>query len=458
MKKAYGASVYVSYARADEERLSIVEQLYQAYAPEWVSLKVDKDVLQPRESFKDFIEELGKADAIIVLFSDAYFESFYCMLELTRVMASENTTQRVFPIFLDDFRIDDKPRLIKNHWQQKLDAWKMPYEPLECTQEYGSESECQAIVDSCDNIFKSFAFGQAYQPDDFKLTIQWSKQRYLTACQENPAFEESIQHLSRSTSDVKSALIEQIKDSDIAFSDTNIIACLVQNHPSDLLAIIAKAQAKVETLENRQALAGLIKRLLPLLFDPAYVPFFKAEREKLTMIKVPYASYVSAEVLMASSDSRALELYVRKVSSISDANESIPGKYHLGSPPEAGEKTEQTLLEDTEQYLKDLMGDSAQPSVLLMRNQLFNAFVAGKIPGRTYSPDTKQRRINKALDKIKAHYYWIMPFDKDKIWEDFAKQLNTRYPRIIVLQLEGNDEQEEEEEDLFSPLHELISH
>ena len=80
MKKAYGASVYVSYARTDEKRLGVVSNLAQAYESSWVNLKVDKDVLQPRESFKDFIEELGKADSIIVLLSDAYFESFYCML------------------------------------------------------------------------------------------------------------------------------------------------------------------------------------------------------------------------------------------------------------------------------------------------------------------------------------------------------------------------------------------
>lgn len=463
MAKAYGASLYISYARADEKRLGVVAQLYEAYQATWVNLKVDKKVVKPRESFKDFIEELGKADCIIVLFSDAYFKSFYCMLELARIMGNDHAKERVFSVFLEDFRLDNQRRALKSHWETKLNNWQAPYEKSECIKgEYGSKTECQSIVDSYDDIFECFAYDQAYDlvalsEDSFKKTLDWSKDRFFQACKGNPIFEEAIKHLKNASNVVKTVLQDQINDKSIVHSEENIIAWLVQHYPTDFLDIIAKAQAAVDSIANKKSLAGLLKQLLPLLFDPSYVSFFNAEKDQTKIISIPYATKVSAEVLMASSDQRGLELYVG-LKKRSDVYFSMPGKYHLGSPPEGGEAAKQTLFEDTQAHLMSLTGDSSETSIILMQNQLFDTFVNAEKENNQYSEVVKQRRINKALDEIDAHYYWIMPLNKDNTWADFAKKLAKDYPRIIVLQLDNNDENEEDEANLFGSLHKIISH
>ncbi|BCG65539.1 MAG: hypothetical protein methR_P3384 [Methyloprofundus sp.] len=469
MNKAYGASVYVSYARKDEQQFGTVAKLYQAFAADWVSLKVDEYVMQPRKSFKDFIAEIGKADCIIVIFSEAYFKSFYCMLELTRIMECGNVKdkKRVFSIFLDDVRLDDKQRQLKSHWETNYTNWKKPYDEVECdktyAEEYGSEIECKAIVDNYDDIFSCFAFDQAYHLDnlyneDFAETIQWSKQCYFNACASNPIFNEAIKHLLTCSDRVKTALEEQISDNSVGLTDAKIIACLVDGHPADLLQIIANVQGAQKSLADKQSLAKLLKLLLPLLFDPAYVSIFKAQRESANMVKIPYALPVTAEVLMASADSRELELYVKKAQTRGGFDESMPGKYHLGSPPESGENMTQTLANDMEQHLKNLTGDSNEPSTLLMQNHLFKAFVRTR-PGKTYSNAVQQRRINSALAKAPAHYYWIMPFGKGDVWNNFAQEIQEHYPKIIVLQLEDeNDAKEEAEDELFNTMHSAINY
>lgn len=464
MTTSYGASVYVSYARKDEEQYGAVAKLYEAFEDQWVCLKVDADVVKPRESFKDFIEEIGKADCIVVMFSEAYFKSFYCMLELTRIMETGNAGTRILPIFIDSsFRLDNKQRQLKAHWEQRVSQWREPYDATECAEEYGSEQECQAIVDQCDAIFSEFAFDQAYHveklvEESFSSIIKASKILYFNKCKDNPVFKQATSYFTKCSDEVKLVLRSQLDEQDITLTNDNVISYLVQNRLHSLLDIIAKSQASISSPESKKALGELLKHLLPLMIDPSYVEDFKTERGLAKIIAVPYAKKLSAEILMASADHRALNVEVRTRSDRTRALETIPGAYHLNVPPEGGDGDEQNQVYNMEQDLLNQRGDQGSFRVDLFEVSLFEDFASYERPADSYTQKRRQRKINKGLEREAYHYYWIMPFNADQSWQAFANEVQRRYPKIIILELDTDEDKEDNEDDLLYPLPQLISY
>ncbi len=114
-------SIYISHAwggTSDE----ILAQLVQRLEAEKIGFILDKRDLAYRQSIHDFMVRLGKADMVIIILSNKYLKSEYCMFELIQIYHNESLTDRIFPIVLDEVKISssvDRLDFVK-FWENQL--------------------------------------------------------------------------------------------------------------------------------------------------------------------------------------------------------------------------------------------------------------------------------------------------------------------------------------------------
>ena len=119
--------VFVSYnwgAEAEQEKSGdqpVVDALQLACEKRGITLQRDKDVIQYRGSISGFMERVSSGSCVVLVLSDGYFHSEYCLQELLGIQQNGELPQRVFPILLDGTPLSDgeyQTRLVK-HWKDK---------------------------------------------------------------------------------------------------------------------------------------------------------------------------------------------------------------------------------------------------------------------------------------------------------------------------------------------------
>ena len=114
-------SIFISHAwggLSDE----ILAQLVKRLEAEDIRFVLDKRDLSYRQSIRDFMIQLGEADMVIIILSNKYLKSEYCMFELLEIHKNENLNERIFPIVLDEVRISssaDRLEFVK-YWETQL--------------------------------------------------------------------------------------------------------------------------------------------------------------------------------------------------------------------------------------------------------------------------------------------------------------------------------------------------
>jgi len=117
MSRAHPA-IYISHAWGGKSE-QIVHAILERFEREGLKVILDKKDLGYRESIRKFMESLGQADAIIVVVSQKYLHSEYCMFELLQIYENKNILERIFPIVLDEVNIaksTDRLELVK-YWE-----------------------------------------------------------------------------------------------------------------------------------------------------------------------------------------------------------------------------------------------------------------------------------------------------------------------------------------------------
>src|SRR5918992_1823593 len=89
-------SVYVSYSWKVEEQNLMVERLEQACRNRGIELKRDRNEIDYGDSIRAYMDKLAVGGGIILVLSDAYFKSSYCMYELREIYRNKNFRERVF--------------------------------------------------------------------------------------------------------------------------------------------------------------------------------------------------------------------------------------------------------------------------------------------------------------------------------------------------------------------------
>ncbi len=128
-------AIYFSYAWGDgeetgESREEIVNQLYESLKKDGFNLKRDKMDLGYRGLISEFMREIGKSDLIVVVISDKYLRSPFCMHELNEIFRNSREEQaefarRIFPIRAESLKMSD-PHVLKTylkHWAEEENKW-----------------------------------------------------------------------------------------------------------------------------------------------------------------------------------------------------------------------------------------------------------------------------------------------------------------------------------------------
>jgi hypothetical protein len=121
--------IYISYARVRGDKKSkkppkIVNDLRKACEKRGHEVKID--IENPyKQSIKGYMNELGRASNIILVISDRYLRSEYCMFEALAILESSDFRARIYPIVLDDTDIYNDNSLVKyiNYWEKKKEEY-----------------------------------------------------------------------------------------------------------------------------------------------------------------------------------------------------------------------------------------------------------------------------------------------------------------------------------------------
>ncbi|MDZ8029067.1 MAG: TIR domain-containing protein [Nostoc sp. DedQUE01] len=123
--------IYISYAWKDNTKLGsqreeLVDKICEALIFERYNLIRDRNYLKIGKSIQNFMQEIGRGNYVIVVISDKYLRSEYCMFEAVEIMRRKDYEQKVFPVVLQDANVytkEGKSEYIK-YWKQQSETLK----------------------------------------------------------------------------------------------------------------------------------------------------------------------------------------------------------------------------------------------------------------------------------------------------------------------------------------------
>ncbi|WP_260447072.1 TIR domain-containing protein [Nostoc sp. 2RC] len=131
--------IYISYAWKDNnselgrQREELVDKICEALISQRYNLIRDRNHLTIGKSIQKFMQEIGRGNYVIVVVSDKYLRSEYCMFEAIEIIKHKDYEQKVFPVVLEDANIyskEGKSDYLK-YWQEqrekaeKLINWEL---------------------------------------------------------------------------------------------------------------------------------------------------------------------------------------------------------------------------------------------------------------------------------------------------------------------------------------------
>ncbi|QMS89572.1 TIR domain-containing protein [Nostoc edaphicum CCNP1411] len=119
--------IYISYAWKDNQselgrqREELVDKICAALVSERYNLIRDRNYLTLGKSIQNFMQEIGRGNYVILVVSDKYLRSEYCMFEAVEIMKHKDYEQKVFPVVLQDANIYTKEGKIEyiKYWKQQ---------------------------------------------------------------------------------------------------------------------------------------------------------------------------------------------------------------------------------------------------------------------------------------------------------------------------------------------------
>ena len=116
--------VFVSYAWKDEAHGRLVDKLEGACRTRGITLKRDISQIRYGESIKAWMDLLGAGRHVILILSELYFKSDYCMYELREIHNHKNFRNRVHPVVLRGTRFSEPAARIQyiQYWEEKKAA------------------------------------------------------------------------------------------------------------------------------------------------------------------------------------------------------------------------------------------------------------------------------------------------------------------------------------------------
>src|SRR5678816_4138670 len=129
------AEVFLSYAWGGQSE-TIVNELDNTFRNKGIALIRDKRDLGFKGMITEFMQRIGRGQAVVVVISDKYLKSPYCMFELLEIYRNLDFKNRIFPIVLKDANIFESiPKL------QYLEYWRNKKKELDdAIMKFGSDA------------------------------------------------------------------------------------------------------------------------------------------------------------------------------------------------------------------------------------------------------------------------------------------------------------------------------
>lgn len=145
--------VYISYAWGGESE-RIVNELDADLQARGILVIRDKRDLGFKGMIRDFMQQIGRGHAVIVVISDKYLKSPNCMFELVEIAKNKDIYDRVFPIVLGDADIYNPVNRIKyiKHWEEKLKELDEAMRSVSAANLQGMREELDSYDEIRDNV------------------------------------------------------------------------------------------------------------------------------------------------------------------------------------------------------------------------------------------------------------------------------------------------------------------
>lgn len=113
--------VFVSYAWKEEIQRRVVGKLEVACLKQGIKLQRDRNEIDYGKSIRDYMDRLATGCHVVLILSETYFKSDYCMYELREIYNNKNFHNRVHPIVLRDTQFREPIARIPylKYWEEK---------------------------------------------------------------------------------------------------------------------------------------------------------------------------------------------------------------------------------------------------------------------------------------------------------------------------------------------------
>ena len=123
--------IFISYAHGDEsspegkkrqEVLNLIQEAAEK-KPFINKLYIDINAINFKDNIQAFAKEIAKAQFIIIILSDKYLKSQWCMQEVSLILESPDFQDRIFPVVLEDAKVNSAEGRAEYtiYWQDKVD-------------------------------------------------------------------------------------------------------------------------------------------------------------------------------------------------------------------------------------------------------------------------------------------------------------------------------------------------
>lgn len=130
-KESSTHSVFISHAWGGLSD-QVTEAITKKFIEKNIPYVLDKNHLGYRGSIHEFMVQLGKADMVIIILSNKYLRSEFCMFELIQIYKNDRLRDRIYPIVLDEVSISkstDRIELVK-YWEDQIEQLQVKLKEL----------------------------------------------------------------------------------------------------------------------------------------------------------------------------------------------------------------------------------------------------------------------------------------------------------------------------------------
>lgn len=139
--------IFISYKWGGQGE-EVVNELDKAFKKRGVTIIRDKGNVGYKEDIKKFMKRLGQGKCVIAVICDEYLKSYNCMLELVEVDENGDFDSRIFPIVIDDAKINKTSERLQyvHYWENEIDTLDREIRKLSSANLHGIREDLDTYV------------------------------------------------------------------------------------------------------------------------------------------------------------------------------------------------------------------------------------------------------------------------------------------------------------------------